>query len=190
MTYKAHHTAIIDSGAVIGDETHIWHWTHICGHAKIGARCRLGQNVFIANHVTIGDDVKVQNNVSIYEPTILEDGVFCGPSVVFTNVINPRSLVNRKAEFRLTHIQKGASLGANSTIICGICIGAYAFIGAGAVVTKSVPDYALMMGNPARQQGWMSQQGCRLEFDASGHADCVESGKRYRLYNDSVTVLS
>jgi UDP-2-acetamido-3-amino-2,3-dideoxy-glucuronate N-acetyltransferase len=162
MEYIAHETAIIDQGANIGINTHIWHWTHICGGAIIGEKCSLGQNVFIGNRVVIGNNVKIQNNVSVYDNVTLEDDVFCGPSMVFTNVYNPRSEISRKNEYRDTLVKKGATLGANCTIICGHTIGKYAFIGAGAVVNCDVPDFALMVGVPARQIGWMNRFGERL----------------------------
>lgn len=158
-----HPTAIVDDGARIGDGTRIWHWVHVCGGARIGDDCSLGQNVFVSNDVVIGNNVKIQNNVSVYDAVRLEDDVFCGPSMVFTNVHNPRSAVNRKAEYRPTVVRRGATLGANCTIICGVTIGRYAFIGAGAVVSKDVSDYALMAGVPARRIGWMSEGGTRLE---------------------------
>ncbi len=162
MPYFKHETAIIDDGAVIGDDSRIWHWVHICAGASIGNRCSFGQNVFVGSDVVIGGNVKVQNNVSIYDTVTLEDDVFCGPSMVFTNVYNPRSHVSRKHEYRRTLVRRGATLGANCTIICGNTIGQYAFIGAGAVITRNVPDHALMVGNPARQIGWMCQCGERL----------------------------
>ena len=176
MSYFKHETAIIDEGAVIGDNTRIWHWVHICGGAHIGERCSLGQNVFVGSDVVIGSNVKVQNNVSIYDTVTLEDDVFCGPSMVFTNVYNPRSHVSRKHEYRRTLIKRGATLGANCTIICGNTIGQYAFIGAGAVVTRNVPDHALMVGIPARQIGWMCQCGERL----SDKFVCLSCEKQYR----------
>lgn len=160
--YTAHETAIIDEGATIGDGTRIWHWVHVCSGAKIGERCSLGQNVFVGNNVIIGNNVKIQNNVSVYDNVILEDDVFCGPSMVFTNVINPRSAVSRKHEYRNTFIKKGATLGANCTIVCGVTIGKFAFIGAGSVVTKDVPDHALVVGVPAKQIGWMNEIGERM----------------------------
>jgi UDP-2-acetamido-3-amino-2,3-dideoxy-glucuronate N-acetyltransferase len=163
MEYTAHETAIIDQGAKIGINTRIWHWTHICGGAIIGEKCSIGQNVFVGNRVVIGNNVKIQNNVSIYDNVTLEDDVFCGPSMVFTNVYNPRSEISRKNEYRDTLVKKGATLGANCTIICGHTIGRYAFIGAGAVVNCDVPDFALMVGVPARQIGWMSSFGERLD---------------------------
>ena len=182
-----HPSAIIDEGAKIGARTKIWHFCHIMPEATIGEDCNLGQNVFVANGVTLGNNVKVQNNVSIYTGVTCGDDVFLGPSMVFTNVINPRSNVNRKSEYLATQVERGASIGANATIICGHRIGTYAFIGAGAVVTKDVPAFALIVGNPGRQIGWMSRFGIRLEFDAEGLANCSESGERYRLRNDRVT---
>ena len=158
-----HPTAIVDEGAKIGEGSRIWHWVHVCGGAKIGSGCSLGQNVFVGNDVVIGNNVKIQNNVSVYDSVRLEDDVFCGPSMVFTNVYNPRSAVNRKAEYRPTMVRRGATLGANCTIVCGVTIGQHAFIGAGAVINKDVPDYALMVGVPARRVGWMSEGGTRLE---------------------------
>lgn len=164
MSYQAHGTAIIDEGAQLGEGTRVWHWVHVCGGARIGERCSLGQNVFVGNQVTIGNNVKIQNNVSIYDNVTLEDDVFCGPSMVFTNVYNPRSAVSRKDEYRDTVVKRGATLGANCTIVCGVTIGEYAFVGAGAVVNQDVPAYALMVGVPARQIGWMSRFGERLSF--------------------------
>lgn len=187
-----HPTAIIDEGAVIGDGTRVWHWVHICGGARIGEGCSFGQNVFVGNDVVIGNNVKVQNNVSIYDAVTLEDDVFCGPSMVFTNVYNPRSAVNRKEEYRRTLISRGATLGANCTIICGITVGAYAFIAAGAVVNRSVQPYALFAGVPARQIGWMSRHGERLDLplSGSGEAECGATGDRYKLTNGSCECLS
>lgn len=181
--YIAHETAIIDAGATIGEHTRIWHWTHISGEVEIGERCSLGQNVFVANHVTIGNNVKIQNNVSVYEGVILEDDVFCGPSMVFTNVYNPRSHISRKHEYRKTLVHQGATLGANCTIVCGVEIGKFAFIGAGAVITRNVPDYALMMGVPARQVGWVSTHGTRLDLPLSGNAEtlCKDTQEHYVL---------
>lgn len=175
--WTAHPTAIIDEGARIGVGTRVWHWTHICGGAEIGRDCSLGQNVFVGNRVRLGDRVKVQNNVSIYDNVTLEDGVFCGPSVVFTNVINPRAEIPRKDEYKDTLVRRGASLGANSTLVCGVTVGRYAFIGAGAVVTRDVPDFALMLGVPARRDGWISRAGARLGPDLI----CPLDGSRYRL---------
>lgn len=187
MTATVHPTAIVDAGARIGTGTHIWHWVHICSGATIGQNCSLGQNVFVGNDVHIGSNVKVQNNVSIYDAVTLEDDVFCGPSMVFTNVFNPRSAVRRKDEYRRTLVRRGATLGANSTIVCGVTIGRHAFVGAGAVVTREVPDFALMVGVPARQTGWMSQHGERLEF-VDGRATCPATGERYVL-RDGACVL-
>ena len=179
MAFSAHETAIVDAGARIGDGTRIWHWTHISAGARIGANCSFGQNVFVANDVVVGDGVKVQNNVSIYDAVTLEDGVFCGPSVVFTNVINPRSHVPRKSEYLRTLVRKGATLGANATIVCGHTIGEYAFVGAGAVVTRDISPYALMLGNPARRSGWMCACGVRLK--GLGRVSCAACGRRYRI---------
>jgi len=178
-----HPTAIVDPGAKIGAGTRIWHWVHVCAGAKIGERCSLGQNVYVGNDVTIGNNVKIQNNVSVYDAVTLEDDVFCGPSMVFTNVYNPRSAIVRKDELRRTLIRKGATLGANSTIVCGITVGQYAFVGAGAVVNRDVPDFALMLGVPARQAGWMSRFGERLDLPlkGSGEAKCPHTGERYRV---------
>jgi UDP-2-acetamido-3-amino-2,3-dideoxy-glucuronate N-acetyltransferase len=181
MSYFAHESAYIDEGCTIGEGTKIWHFSHIMKGAVIGKNCNIGQNVVISPEVVLGDNVKVQNNVSIYAGVTCDDDVFLGPSCVFTNVINPRSAVNRKSEYLKTRVGKGASIGANATIVCGHDIGKYAFIGAGAVVTKTVPDYALVVGNPAKQIGWMSEFGHRLTFDGNGHAICSESGEQYRL---------
>jgi len=185
MPFTAHPTAIIDNGAQIGDGTRIWHWVHISGGAQIGERCSFGQNVFIANDVRIGSNVKVQNNVSIYDAVTLEDDVFCGPSMVFTNVYNPRAAVTRKDEYRPTTVKKGATLGANCTIVCGITVGEYAFVAAGAVINRDVKPYALMAGVPARQIGWMSQHGERLTLPLNGTAEakCPSTGMRYKLDN-------
>lgn len=185
--YFAHPTAIIDEGCEIGEGTKIWHFSHIMPNCKLGRNCNLGQNVVISPDVVLGQNVKVQNNVSIYTGVICDDDVFLGPSMVFTNVINPRSAVNRKSEYAKTHVGKGASIGANATIVCGHDIGKFAFIGAGAVVTKTIPDYALVVGNPSRQIGWMSEYGHRLEFDTSGKAVCKESGQEYKLENNKVS---
>ncbi|WP_291516632.1 acyltransferase [Acidovorax sp.] len=178
-----HPTAIVDEGAEIGEGSQIWHWVHICGGARIGRKVSLGQNVFVANLVVIGDCCKIQNNVSIYDNVTLEEGVFCGPSMVFTNVYNPRALVSRKTEYRKTLVKKGATLGANCTIVCGTTIGEYAFVGAGAVVTQDVPAYALMVGVPAKHIGWMSQHGERLSLPLAGNAEatCPRTGQRYEL---------
>jgi UDP-2-acetamido-3-amino-2,3-dideoxy-glucuronate N-acetyltransferase len=186
MNYFSHPSAIIDEGCQVGDGTKIWHFSHLMPGCVIGSGCVIGQNVFIASDVKLGNNVKVQNNVSIYEGVICEDDVFLGPSMVFTNVINPRSAVTRKHEYQQTIVRKGASIGANATIICGNEIGEYAFIAAGAVVTKSVLPYALVMGNPARQSGWVSELGYKLEFDIVGYAVCPESGQEYILENNLV----
>ena len=177
--YFAHETAVIDEGCDIGEGTKIWHFSHIMPNCKIGKNCNIGQNVVVSPEVILGNNVKVQNNVSIYTGVICEDDVFLGPSMVFTNVINPRSDVNRRNQYAKTIVKKGASIGANATIVCGHDIGEYAFIGAGAVVTKTVPAYALVVGNPARQIGWMSEYGHRLEFDENNMAVCPESGDKY-----------
>ncbi len=178
-----HPTAIVDYGAVIGQGSRIWHWTHICSGSRIGDRCSFGQNVFVGNRVVIGNDVKIQNNVSVYDNVTLEDGVFCGPSMVFTNVYNPRSLVERKSEYRSTLVQRGATFGANCTIVCGVTVGAYAFIGAGSLINKDVPAYALMVGVPAKQIGWISEFGEKLEFSLGGEGEavCPHTGVRYKL---------
>ncbi|MBK7870798.1 MAG: N-acetyltransferase [Saprospiraceae bacterium] len=189
MSYYVHPTAIVDEGAQIGENTKIWHFCHIMPKAIIGKDCSLGQNVFVANGVTLGNNVKIQNNVSIYEGVTCEDDVFLGPSMVFTNVYNPRSAVNRKNEYMRTIVGKGATIGANATIVCGNDIGAFAFIGAGAVVTKEVPAYALIVGSPGRQIGWMSEHGERLQFDEKGEAVCAGSGERYFLKNNIVEKL-
>ncbi len=185
MTY-IHPSAFADEGCKIGKGTKIWHFCHIMPKAIIGNNCSLGQNVFVANNVTIGNNVKIQNNVSLYEGVICEDDVFLGPSMVLTNVINPRSGVERKTEYRKTLIKKGASVGANATILCGITLGEYCFIGAGAVVTKDVPAFALMAGVPARQAGWMSRHGVKLKFDKSGKAVCPATGEKYEMANNRV----
>ena len=188
--YYAHETAIIDEGCTIGDGSKIWHFSHIMPGCTLGRGCNIGQNVVISPDVVLGDNVKVQNNVSIYTGVTCDDYVFLGPSCVFTNVTNPRSGVNRRGQYAKTHVGKGASIGANATIVCGHDIGQYAFIGAGAVVTKNVPDYALLVGNPARQLGWMSEYGHRLKFDASGKATCEESGQVYELKDGVVKRVS
>ncbi|MDR1646409.1 MAG: N-acetyltransferase [Tannerellaceae bacterium] len=185
-TYQAHETAVIDPGSVIGEGTRIWHFSHIMGGCSIGSNCNIGQNVVVSPGVVLGNGVKVQNNVSIYTGVICEDDVFLGPSCVFTNVSNPRSAVSRKHTYEQTHVGKGASIGANATIVCGHTIGAYAFIGAGAVVTKDVSPYALVAGNPSRQIGWISEYGHRLDFDGEGLAFCPESGEAYRLTDGKV----
>jgi UDP-2-acetamido-3-amino-2,3-dideoxy-glucuronate N-acetyltransferase len=188
--YFAHETAVVDDGAEIGAGTKIWHFSHIMPGAKIGERCNIGQNVVISPDVVLGANCKVQNNVSIYTGVICEDDVFLGPSMVFTNVTNPRSAILRRDQYSKTHVGRGASIGANATIVCGHDIGEFAFIGAGAVVTKHVPAYALVVGNPAKQIGWMSEFGHRLEFDADGNAICPESGETYRFADGSVTKIS
>ncbi len=187
--YFAHETAIVDAGCTIGEGTKIWHFSHIMPNCTIGKGCNIGQNVVVSPDVILGNNVKIQNNVSIYTGVICEDDVFLGPSMVFTNVINPRSAVNRKAEYAKTVVKKGASIGANATIVCGHDIGEFAFIGAGAVVTKTVPAYALVVGNPARQMGWMSEQGYKLEFDTNGIAICQGNGDKYQLKNGVVVKL-
>ncbi len=184
--YFAHETAIVDAGCHIGNGTKIWHFSHIMPDCTIGENCNIGQNVVVSPGVILGKNVKIQNNVSIYSGVECEDDVFLGPSMVFTNVINPRSAVNRRGEYSKTVVKRGASIGANATIVCGHDIGEFAFIGAGAVVTKHVPAFALMVGNPARQMGWMSEYGIRLEFDAEGMAICQESGEKYQLLNQTV----
>jgi UDP-2-acetamido-3-amino-2,3-dideoxy-glucuronate N-acetyltransferase len=186
MSYFAHGTAVVDEGCQIGEGTKIWHFSHIMSNCVIGEKCNIGQNVVISPEVVLGKNVKIQNNVSLYTGVTCDDDVFLGPSCVFTNVINPRSAVNRRSEYAKTHVGKGATIGANATIVCGHDIGAFAFIGAGAVVTKTVPDYALVVGNPARQIGWMSEYGHRLKFDNNGLAECPESKEGYQL--DSVIV--
>ncbi|USD26660.1 acyltransferase [Flagellimonas marinaquae] len=185
-TFFSHETAVIDFGCTIGNDTKIWHFSHIMPNCVIGERCNIGQNVVISPKVILGRNVKIQNNVSVYTGVVCEDDVFLGPSMVFTNVINPRSAINRRGEYARTVVRKGASIGANATIICGNDIGKYAFIGAGAVVTKSVPDYALLVGNPAKQIGWVGEYGHRLKFDNNGKAICPESGQEYQLDNEKV----
>ena len=181
--YFKHPSAIVDEGARIGAESRVWHFAHVCAGARIGRKVSLGQNVFVGNRVVIGDRCKVQNNVSLYDGVVLEEGVFCGPSMVFTNVHNPRALVERKDEYRETRVGRGATLGANCTIVCGVTIGRYAFVGAGAVVARDVPDFALMVGVPARQIGWMSAHGERLDLPLSGEGEarCAHTGDTYRL---------
>ena len=183
MNYTVHETAIVDDGAQIGSDSRIWHWVHICSGAQIGTKCSLGQNVFVGNNTVIGNNVKIQNNVSVYDNVTIEDDVFCGPSMVFTNVYNPRSSIERKSEYRNTLVKKGATLGANCTIVCGVEIGAYAFIGAGALVNKGVQAYALMAGVPAKQIGWMSEYGERLDLPLDGNAEtvCANTGDHYIL---------
>jgi len=192
MPPKVHPTAIVDEGAQIGDETRVWHWVHVSAGARIGARCSLGQNVYVGSRVVIGDNVKIQNNVSVYDNVTLEDDVFCGPSMVFTNVYNPRSAVSRKDEYRDTLVKRGATLGANCTIVCGATIGEHAFVGAGAVVNRDVPDFALMVGVPARQVGWMSRYGERLDLPltGTGHAVCEHTGDRYELVDGRVRITA
>ena len=187
-----HSTAIVDAGAQIGAGTRVWHWVHICGGARIGAGCSFGQNVFVGNDVQIGNNVKVQNNVSVYDAVTLEDDVFCGPSMVFTNVYNPRSAVARKSEYRRTLVRQGATIGANATIVCGHTVGRYAFVGAGAVVQRDVPDFALVVGVPARRIGWMSRHGERLALavSGSGQARCPATGERYLLDGDTLAPCS
>lgn len=182
-TYQVHETAIVDDGAEIGAGSRIWHWVHVCSGAKIGVNCSLGQNVFVGNRVVIGDNVKIQNNVSVYDNVYLEDDVFCGPSMVFTNVYNPRSAIERKSEYMDTRVQRGATIGANATIVCGTTIGRYSFIGAGAVITQDVPDYALVVGVPGRQIGWMSEYGEQLDLPVEGEGEdtCGHTGARYVL---------
>lgn len=187
--YFAHETAVIDDGAEIGEGTKIWHFSHIMPDCQIGRNCNIGQNVVVSPQVVLGHNVKVQNNVSIYTGVSCDDDVFLGPSMVFTNVINPRSAVNRRGDYLKTHVGKGASIGANATIVCGHNIGEYAFIGAGAVVTKTVPAYALLVGNPARHIGWMSKFGHRLEFNENNIAICPESGEQYMLEDGAVKPL-
>lgn len=187
MNYFAHESAIIDEGCIIGNGTKIWHFSHIMPDCVIGERCNIGQNVVVSPGVKLGNNVKIQNNVSLYTGVECEDDVFLGPSMVFTNVINPRSAVNRRDQYSKTIVKRGASIGANATIVCGHDIGEFAFIGAGAVVTKKVPAFALVVGNPARQMGWMSEFGHRLEFDVNGIAVCPESKEEYKLENNTVT---
>lgn len=188
MSYYVHPSAIVDDGAQIGNDSRVWHFVHVCGGARIGAGVSLGQNVFVGNRVVIGDRCKIQNNVSVYDNVMLEEGVFCGPSMVFTNVHNPRALVERKDEYRNTLVHRGATLGANCTVVCGVTIGAYAFIGAGAVVTRNVAEFALMVGTPARQIGWMSAYGERLDLPLEGGAEttCAATGDHYVLKDGHV----
>lgn len=190
MSFYSHESAFIDEGCKIGEGTKIWHFSHIMKNCQIGQNCNIGQNVVVSPEVVLGNNVKVQNNVSIYTGVICDDDVFLGPSMVFTNVINPRSVVNRRDQYAKTHVGKGATIGANATIVCGHDIGEYAFIGAGAVVTKTVPPYALVVGNPSKQIGWMSEFGHRLNFNEDGVAECIESGQKYVLKSGSVKKIS
>ena len=192
MVTTIHPTAIVDDGAVLGADCRVWHWVHISAGARIGARCSFGQNVYVGNDVAIGDNVKIQNNVSVYDAVTLEDDVFCGPSMVFTNVYNPRAAVVRKDEYRRTLVRRGATLGANSTLVCGVTVGRHAFVGAGAVVQKDVPDFALVVGVPARHIGWMSRHGERLPLPVQGEGEavCPHSGDRYRLEGRTLTLLA
>lgn len=191
MKYEVHSTAIVDEGAEIGEGSRLWHWAHVCSGARIGRGVSLGQNVFVGNKVIIGDKCKIQNNVSVYDNVYLEEGVFCGPSMVFTNVYNPRSLIERKSEYRNTVVKKGATLGANSTIVCGVTIGEYAFIGAGAVINKDIKPYALMVGVPARQIGWMSQYGEKLDIPLEGDSQtlCHYTNQKYQLRNGILSLV-
>ena len=190
-SYTVHPSAIVDDGAQIGEGSRVWHFAHVCGGARIGKGVSLGQNVFVGNKVVIGDKCKIQNNVSVYDNVTLEEGVFCGPSMVFTNVYNPRSLIERKSEYRDTLVKRGATLGANCTIVCGVTIGEFAFIGAGAVINKDVKPYALMVGVPARQIGWMSEHGEQLALPLSGEAvaTCAATGRQYALRGKQLYVL-
>ena len=189
--YFVHETSIIDENVLIGDKSKIWHWSHISEGAEIGSNCILGQNIFVGNHVKIGNNCKIQNNISIYQGVQLEDDVFCGPSMVFTNVINPRSFVDRKNEFKKTLVRKGATIGANATILCGIEIGKYALVGAGSVVLENVKDYAIVVGNPARQTGWISERGQKLDLPVKGEGDyiCHSTGEKYILKGSNLTKL-
>lgn len=192
MNVTIHPSAIVDTGAQIGGGSRIWHFVHVCGGAVIGENCSLGQNVFVGNRVIIGNNCKIQNNVSVYDNVTLEDGVFCGPSMVFTNVYNPRAKITRKNEYRDTLVKQGATLGANCTIVCGVTVGEYAFVGAGALVNKDVPDFALVVGVPAKQRGWMSEFGEQLDLPLYGQAEtrCIRSGDIYRLKNSQVSKVS
>ena len=191
INYQVHSTAIVDDGAEIAEGSRVWHWVHVCSGAKIGQGVSLGQNVFVGNKVTIGDRCKIQNNVSVYDNVSLEEGVFCGPSMVFTNVYNPRSLIKRKDEYKDTVVKKGATLGANCTIVCGVTIGEYAFVGAGAVINKDVKPYALVVGVPAKQIGWMSQYGEKLDLPLEGETQtiCPYTHQKYQLKNGQVTLI-
>lgn len=189
MSYFKHETAIIDEGAIIGEASKIWHFSHVMPEAEIGAHCNIGQNVFIASKVRLGNNCKVQNNVSLYEGVECGNDVFLGPSSVFTNVMNPRSAVIRKSEYKKTILKDGATIGANATIVCGVTIGHYAFVGAGTVVTTDLPDYALYVGNPGKQIGWMSRNGQRLQFNSNGQASCSATGESYVLNEDGICVL-
>jgi UDP-2-acetamido-3-amino-2,3-dideoxy-glucuronate N-acetyltransferase len=191
-TAMIHPSAVVDEGAQLGDGTRVWHFAHVCAGARIGPGCSLGQGVFVANDVRIGANVKIQNNVSVYDAVTLEDDVFCGPSMVFTNVLNPRSAVSRKAEYRRTHVKRGATLGANCTIVCGVTVGEYAFVGAGAVVSRGVPPFALVVGVPARRVGWMSRHGERLDLPAAGTgiAKCPATGEAYRLDGERLMLIA
>lgn len=190
MAVSIHPSAIVDEGAKIGDGSRVWHFVHVCGGARIGGNVSLGQNVFVGNKVTIGDNCKIQNNVSVYDDVHLEEGVFCGPSMVFTNVYNPRSLIERKSEYRETLVKRGATLGANCTIVCGVTIGQFAFVGAGAVVNKNVPPYALMVGVPAKQIGWMSEFGEQLDLPVQGEGEitCPNTGSKYVLKGNLLSI--
>ncbi len=192
MAVFIHPSAIVDEGAQLGDGCRVWHFVHICAGARIGKHCSFGQGVFVGNDVVIGNNVKIQNNVSVYDAVTLEDDVFCGPSMVFTNVYNPRAAVERKHEYRRTLVRRGATLGANCTIVCGVTIGRWAFVGAGAVIQRSVPDFALVVGVPGRRIGWMSRHGERLALpvNGEGEATCPHTGDRYRLQGDSVTLVA
>ena len=192
MPVQVHPSAVVDAGATLGDGTAVWHFAHVCAGARIGARCSLGQGVFVGNDVLIGDNVRIQNQVSVYDAVTLEDDVFCGPSMAFTNVLNPRSAVPRKNEYRRTLVKRGATLGANCTVVCGHTIGSFAFVGAGAVVTADVPDFALVVGVPARRIGWMSRHGERLDLPSSGRgeAQCPATGERYVLAGDKLLCSS
>lgn len=192
MNYQKHESAIVDDGAKIGDNTRVWHFVHVCSGAQIGEGCSLGQNVFVGNKVTIGDNVKVQNNVSVYDNVHIEDDVFCGPSMVFTNVYNPRSFIERKTEYRDTLVKKGATLGANCTIVCGVTIGEFSLVGAGAVINKDVPAFALMVGVPAKQIGWISKYGEQLKLPISGTGTekCDHTGDTYHLSGSTLTLIN